>query len=151
MRPKDKIEKYIERYMKCPDLKMYESTLSRYYCFNGRKIRVSDHVSSKSDGDLHIILDSADRGNYIVYVAANTKISVLTYNEVKQMIRCMNLVPSFITALANKPCELTSNELKTLDVKPEDTVLGVPVRCFTNGQLNIIKATAKKQKTLHNL
>lgn len=147
MRPKDKLEKYIERYIKRSDFETNESDHSRYYHFNGRVVRVSDHIGTSSDGDLQVILDSADRGHYIVYAAVTRQISVLTYKEVKQMMQCMNLVPSLISVAKvwAKPVKAE----KTVTVVDKETVLGVPTSYFTSGQLSVIRQTARKQEKLH--
>ena len=87
MRTKDKIEKYLDRFLKKHNGTLVESELSRYYSFRGRILRVSDHVGKTSDGNISIIFDSSDQGNYIIHGHASGNISVLNYEQCKEFVR----------------------------------------------------------------
>lgn len=87
MRPKDKIEKYLDRLIKKHNGALQESELSRYYSVRGRILRVSDHVGKQSDGCISIIFDLSDQGNYIIHGHSSGNISVLNYEQTKEFVR----------------------------------------------------------------
>ena len=149
MREKDKIEKYLERWVKAREFRINESPRSRYYWFKNRCIRISDHVAKASDGLLDIILDSADKDHYIVYARKTREMSVVNYKELKSIINTIALIPSLLVMLdepikTNKP----NTEIKC-DTK--DTILGIPSQFFKEGQLQVIKATCKKVQKEHGV
>lgn len=87
MRPKDKIEKYLDRLIKKHDGLLVESERSRYYSIRGRVLRISDHVGKNSEGNISIIFDSSDQGHYILHGHTSGCISVLNYEQVKEFVR----------------------------------------------------------------
>lgn len=87
MRPKDKIEKYLDRLIKKHNGLLVESEYSRYYSIKGRVLRISDHVGKTSDGNISIIFDSSDQGHYIVHGHTSGNVSVLNYEQVKELVR----------------------------------------------------------------
>ena len=87
MRPKDKIEKYLDRLIKKHNGTLQESEKSRYYSVRGRILRVSDHVGKSSDGCISIIFDSSDQGHYIIHGHSSGNISVLNYEQTKEFVR----------------------------------------------------------------
>ena len=154
MRPKSKLEKWIERYIKAKNFGISEATKSRYYQFNTRILRISDHVAINSDGDIAIILDSHDEEHYLVHAVHSGEISVLTYEEIKKLIRSIALLPA-IMHIANSKEEACINGVKPSIVEKQltgkDTILGIPINRFTPGRLKTIKAIVKKQlKELKN-
>lgn len=86
MRDKDKIEKYLDRYVKKYHGTLCESEKSRYYSFRGRILRVSDHVGINS-GNMSILLDSSDQGHYLVHGHTSGNVSVLNYEQTKEFVR----------------------------------------------------------------
>ena len=152
-REKCQLEKWMERYLKAEVIGYSKTLKSRYYKFNTRIIRISDHISNNSDGDISIILDSHDSAHFIVHAVRTGEISVLTYSEVRQLIRSIKLLPA-IMIVANSTEEAN---ILPKDVRPEAVdkvnlkdvnqyVLGVHIGKFKPGQQNAIRCMAKKLK-----
>jgi len=87
MRTKDKIEKYLDRLCKKYGGKVVESERSRYYTFNNRTLRVSNHVAKNSSGSISIIFDSFDEGNYIICGHSSGNIFILNYEHLKAYVK----------------------------------------------------------------
>lgn len=47
-------------------------------------VRVSNHIGKNSSGNISIIID---RNNYILYVPSTNKVSLISYEECKTLIR----------------------------------------------------------------
>ena len=122
----EKIDKYLRKFASS----VTESERSRYYRINSRVIRVSDHIAPNSSGVYHIILTG---DQYVLHYPQTGYIRVLSYEQIKNFIRNLPLLqsPGVKERLAQE------NETG-------QTILGVPVRYFTPGQLNVISLTAKK-------
>lgn len=137
MRTKDKIEKYLDRFLKKHNGTLVESELSRYYSFRGRILRVSDHVGKTSDGNISIIFDSSDQGNYIIHGHTSGNISVLNYEQCKEFVRSF-IRTSFlfrdITQVVAPKTELTSS------INEQDILVKALKQSFTSKQLNQIKS-----------
>lgn len=137
MNGKNKIERYIERYCSKMITKKVYSQRSTYYHFGNKCIRVSDHVALNSDGHLSIILDCHDESHFIVHAVITGEISVVTYEELKEIIRCMRLLPS-IVHIANippkepKPVQIVTKAVKTVTKEVIDPthVFGYPIQEF---------------------
>ena len=78
----NKIDKYLRRF--AYKIVTSESKQSRYYTIGELIVRVSDHIGRNSDGDISIIID---RENYILYVPTTNKVSLISYEECKTLIR----------------------------------------------------------------
>ena len=143
MAKKEKLNRYIEKYLH--PTKIIEAAKSTYYIINGREIRVSDHVGLTSDGNLHIIFDSADNGNYILFCKSTGEISVVSYKDVKIVLKSILLLPG-ITTLISESCDPIDDISSS-----KQFILGVPASKFTKGQLKVIKQTAKKAATKQQL
>lgn len=122
MRPKNKIEKYLDRLIKKHNGLLIESESSRYYSVKGRVLRISDHVGKNSDGNLSIIFDSSDQGNYIVHGHTSGNISVLNYEQVKEFVRSFVRTSYLFTDISKtssenvRTMEPDSNEVKVAAV-----------------------------------
>lgn len=166
MKNKNKVERYIERYCKKIITSTVYSQRSTYYHLGHRVIRVSDHVAFKSDGDLSIILDSHDTEHYIIHAVKSGEVSVVTYNELKQVIRSIHLLPAIVyIANTGDTLESTSSEIikntpekamllktgcskKFLPVYKKDaTVLGVDIKHFEPGGLQTIASITYKVRS----
>ena len=158
MRKKSKLEKWMERYLKVPNLGVVESTRSRYYTINHRVIRISDHVAINSDGDVSIIMDSHDSTHFIIHAVKTGEISVLTYDEVKQLLRAIKLLPAVLYIANTKEECVPKVDLKEFDDKEtimkqavynsaiQNLVCGVPLHKLKTGTQDIIKRSVKKLK-----
>ena len=151
-RQKDKLERYIKRYIHAKDLRITECDRSTYYRFNDRTVRISDHVSKSSDGDVSIIFDSSDKGYYIVHAAKTNELSVITYEEVKLLIKSISLMPPLVNLITQKLAPDKKDPINKPDKKDlinkqdENFIMGVPKEAFTNDQLQGISVMVKKVK-----
>lgn len=78
----NKIDKYLRRF--AYKIVTSESKQSRYYTIGELIVRVSDHIGRNSDGDISIIID---RENYILYVPTTNKVSLISYEDCKALIK----------------------------------------------------------------
>lgn len=149
MDKKDKLEKYIEKYLHAKDLSVTHAQRSSYYRFNGRTVRVSDHVATNSDGDLSIIFDSRDTNHYIVHAATTGELSVVSYEECKMLLKSIAICPSLAILAGQKlKADKAGKEERaviaataaniTNKATSTDTVFGIPKRFFTPGQIHSI-------------
>ena len=122
MRPKNKIEKYLDILIKKHNGLLIESESSRYYSVKGRVLRISDHVGKNSDGNLSIIFDSSDQGHYIVHGHTSGNISVLNYEQAKEFVRSFVRTSYLFTDISKtssenvRTMEPDSNEVKVAAV-----------------------------------
>lgn len=143
MKAKNKIEHYIERYCRKMITKVVHSQRSTYYHFGNKCIRVSDHVALKSDGHLSIILDCHDEEHFIVHAVITGEISVVTYEELKEIIRCMRLLPS-IPHIANIPVkEQEPVQTVTKAVIDPTHFGGYPLTDFSKGHQQALQGILK--------
>lgn len=89
IRPKDKIERYIDslikKYGKC---EFSAGLKSRYYTIQGKVLRISDHVGVHNDAYLSIIVPYFNTGdNYILHAHNGGQI-----NDKEESIRKINKI-----------------------------------------------------------
>lgn len=139
MRTKDKIEKYLDRLIKKHNGSLVESELSRYYSIRGRILRVSDHIGKTSDGNISIIFDSSDQGNYIIHGHSSGNISVLNYEQCKEFVRNFARTSFLFKDIVSVPSSIRAEKTVTPE-KEQDVLVKVLKETFTPKQLNQIKA-----------
>lgn len=147
MRPKDKIEKYLDRLIKKHNGLLVESEHSRYYSVKGRVLRVSDHVGKTSDGNLSIIFDSSDQGHYIVHGHTSGNISVLNYEQAKEFVRCFVRTSYLFTDISKTASESVrtteSKNVKTTEPNSDEikvAAVNLFRAAFTKNQLIQVKS-----------
>lgn len=124
MRAKSKIEKYLDKLCKKFNGKSIESEKSRYYSFNNRVLRISDHVGKNSTGSISIIFDTFDPGNYILYGHSSGKIYILDYKKLKEFVKNFVIISNLLNestfginlppSISNQTeLEITSNIIRT--------------------------------------
>lgn len=74
----NKIDKYLRRF--AYKIETSETKESRYYTIGDLIVRVSNHIGKNSSGNISII-------NYILYVPSTNKVSLISYEECKTLIR----------------------------------------------------------------
>lgn len=80
----NKIDKYLRRF--AYKIETSETKESRYYTIGDLIVRVSNHIGKNSSGNISIIID---RNNYILYVPSTNKVSLISYEECKTLIRVL--------------------------------------------------------------
>lgn len=78
----NKIDKYLRRF--AYKIETSETKESRYYTIGDLIVRVSNHIGKNSSGNISIIID---RSNYILYVPSTNKVSLISYEECKTLIK----------------------------------------------------------------
>lgn len=139
MRPKDKIEKYLDRLIKKHNGLLVESERSRYYSVKGRVLRVSDHIGKTSDGNLSIIFDSSDQGHYIVHGHTSGNISVLNYEQVKEFVRSFIRTSYLFTDIS----QTASENVRTIEPNSDEikvAAVNLFRAAFTKNQLTQVKS-----------
>ena len=188
-RKKDKIEIYASKIVKEFGGKVLVEKMSTYYNINGRILRISNHIGQNSSGHLSIIIPSYDSSkksecNYIMHAHQTGEISIMNYEDVKEMIRCYGKMSSIVSnpyqanfefqfevrdkfdaKLAESKLQTEMDRLRTIEKKYEkllektnekdsdktthydsmtpDELFGVPIRYFTDGQMNMFRCTAR--------
>lgn len=139
MRPKDKIEKYLDRLIKKHNGLLVESERSRYYSVKGRVLRVSDHIGKTSDGNLSIIFDSSDQGHYIVHGHTSGNISILNYEQVKEFVRSFIRTSYLFTDIS----QTASENVRTIEPNSDEikvAAVNLFRAAFTKNQLIQVKS-----------
>lgn len=99
----DKIEKYLKKLMKDYGGNSLEARFSSYYSYGGRIIRVSDHIGANSSGKLSIIIpkfrNGQNKDNYIINNHETGDISLLNYEETKELCRSFIYMASMFSAV----------------------------------------------------
>jgi hypothetical protein len=97
-RPKDKLDKYLVSLCKKHNGNYVHTKNSSYYDFNGRVIRVSDHIGKNSSGSIHFIVTD---NNYLLYYCNTQKIRVMNYKCVKEFCRSFIFLSPMLADLTN--------------------------------------------------
>ena len=97
-RPIDKLDKYLASLCKKHNGNYVHTKNSAYYDFNGRVIRVSNHIGKNSSGSIHFIITD---GNYLLYYNGTQKIRVMNYEQVKDFCRSFIFLSPMLADLAN--------------------------------------------------
>lgn len=103
VRPKDKIEKYLISLTNKYNGNFLETKYSRYFSFNGRVIRVSDHIGKNSSGVISIII--TEDGDYMLHIHSTNKIRNISYNDLKKFCKSW----SFMSTMW---CDLATDQFK---------------------------------------
>ena len=168
IRPKDKIERYVDsltkKYGKC---EFSAGLKSRYYTIQGKVLRISDHVGVHNDAYVSIIVPSFNTGdNYILHGHNGGQISVVNYEKAKEIVRSFFYLSSiFCEVGADRSLEVTGefeqntekvnvskmlkdmerfHKLKKEADKKNKTVLGISIDSFTKGQRKTILSFIKQ-------
>lgn len=115
VRPKDKIEKYLISLIKQHNGNFLETKYSRYFSFNGRVIRVSDHIGKHSSGVVSIII--TEDKDYLLHTHSTNKIRNISYNDLKKLCKSWSFISSMWCDLAvdNFKFEFENSSAKTIE------------------------------------
>ena len=142
----DKLNKYLHSIIAKHNGVVIYSKRSTYYHLCGRIIRVSDHIGKTSDGSISIIYDGACSDNFIVHAHASGMVSIVNYENLKNIIKSFAILPALIgiTSQAsninkqvinqNKTKEETKEETKTVEIN-KNTIFGIEKSKFTGKQI----------------
>ena len=172
IRPKDKIERYVDflikKYGKC---EFSAGLKSRYYTIQGKVLRISDHIGVHNDAYVSIIVPSFNTGdNYILHAHNGGQISVVDYEKAKEIVRSFFYLSSIFSEVGTNRVDITGLEEQLIEKKAIDkmmkefqkmeeykkkantkdkTILGLPMDSFTSGQLKqiMLYINQNKEKT----
>lgn len=113
-RPIDKLDKYLVSLCKKHNANYVHTKNSSYYDFNGRVIRVSDHIGKNSSGSIHFIVTD---DNYLLYYNGTQKIRVMDYESVKDFCRSFIFLSPMLADLC---CNTTQFEIEKAKRNPND-------------------------------
>ena len=142
----EKCERYLSRVtLKCGgNVNNSFTTNSAYFEINGRKVRLSDHISTvatNQHGMISIVIPSNDSDKFIIQCHGNGRMSVVDYEQVKEFVRTFSQIPMIFGKST-----LNGHSDEGLKEPPVDglNVLGIPANVFTDGQLKLIKGITRK-------
>lgn len=139
----DKLERYITKIADEYGATIEKSPRSRYFKFNDRVLRLSNHIGKNSSGAISIIVPygTTSKDNvFILHVHSTGNIQTLNMQQVKEFIRTFAIVSDFLEPLINTS-NVTYVQSSTQQPKGHDntTVMGYPTSYFTEGQINQIR------------
>jgi hypothetical protein len=168
IRPKDKIEKYLDtlakKYGSCT---VSAGLRSRYYSIDNKVLRISDHIGAHNDAHMSIIVPSfrSTDQQYIVHAHNCGQISIVPYDKAKELVRSFFYLSAiFGEVIINRDGEIgVDKEEKTnVDelmkklhkledyrnkaISKEKMILGLPMDSFQKGQLKTILNVVNKVK-----
>jgi hypothetical protein len=168
VRPKDKIERYVDTLAKKYGGCEFSSGLvSRYYTIAGKVLRISDHIGVHNDAYLSIIVPSFKTSDcYVINGHASGQISVMDYEKAKEIVRSFFYLSTIFSEVgSDRSLEVTgefeqntekvnvSKMLKDMEKfhnlrkeadKKNKTVLGISIDSFTKGQRKTILSFIKQ-------
>ena len=174
MRPIDKLEKYAKLLAKKYNGDFIECEKSRYFSFNGRVVRISDHIGRNSSGNFSFILTTT-KDTYILHSHSTGNVSVVNYKQAKNILNSLIHLFGLSEVLNNNTfvfekekekeniemvAQLQSlrEENKKLRTRvkgmtsnsTKDYVLGFHKNLFTDGQQHQIKLMVNKVKSANS-
>lgn len=138
----EKIERYITKIAEKYDATIEKSTLSRYFKFNGRVLRLSNHIGKNSSGAISIIVPygtHTDDEHFILHVHSTGSIQTVTLQQLKEFIRTFALLSDFLEPMVNKVTLAYVQSNSTTDLQSSSTIFGIPSNQFSEAQLNQIR------------
>ena len=147
-RPLDKLDKYLVSLCKKHNENYVHTKNSSYYDFNGRVIRVSDHIGKNSSGSIHFIVTD---NNYLLYYNGTQKIRVMSYEQVKDF--CRSFI--FLSPMLSDLCSNTTQfEIEKEKANPNDANmikgLNQKVNALKNEKKNLENTLSLRKEELSN-
>lgn len=147
-RPIDKLDKYLISLCKKHNHNYVQTKSSAYYDFNGRVIRVSDHIGKNSSGSIHFIITD---NTYLLYYNGTQKIRVMNYEEVKEFCRSFIFLSPMLSDLCNNT---TQFEIEKEKANPNDANmikgLNQKVNALKNEKKNLENSLSLRKEELSN-
>ena len=135
----DKVERYITKIAEEYGATIEKSPRSRYFKFNDRVLRLSNHIGKNSSGAISIIVPYGTSGKddvFILHVHSTGNIQTIDFTQLKEFVRTFALVSDFLEPLVNST---TVAYVKDNYSKEKDTILGYPFSSFSEAQINQIR------------
>ena len=135
----EKIERFITKIADEYGATIEKSNRSRYFKFNGRVLRLSNHIGKNSSGAISIIVPYAtntENEQFILHVHSTGNIQTVTLQQLKEFVRTFALISDFLEPMVNS---VTLAHVQSNAPQPSNTILGIPSNQFSEAQLNQIR------------
>lgn len=168
IRPKDKIERYLDsltkKYGSCT---MSAGLRSRYYTIDNKVLRISDHIGAHNDAHMSIIVPSFRNSDqqYIVHAHNCGQISIVPYEKAKELVRSFFYLSAiFGEVILQRDGNIGDDKAEKANIEnlmkrlhqledyrnkamsKEKMILGLPMENFQKGQLETILNVVNKVK-----
>lgn len=138
----NKVDKYIKRFTS----DVIVSSRSRYYRFGHQILRVSDHIGSASSGNYSIIILPE---GYIFHTHSTGAVKIISYEDIKCLVRSINLCSDIISQTATAPTwELSKKEtlvIRPVGAKKSEPIISNELLIKNTKMLYSMLSTAKKK------
>lgn len=147
-RPIDKLDKYLVSLCKKHNANYVHTKNSSYYDFNGRVIRVSDHIGKNSSGSIHFIITD---NIYLLYYNGTQKIRVMNYEEVKEFCRSFIFLSPMLSDLCNNTTQFEIEKEKA-NSNDANMIKGLnqKVNALKNEKKNLENTLSLRKEELSN-
>ena len=147
-RPIDKLDKYLISLCKKHNHNYVQTKSSAYYDFNGRVIRVSDHIGKNSSGSIHFIITD---NTYLLYYNGTQKIRVMNYEEVKEFCRSFIFLSPMLSDLCNNTTQFEIEKEKT-NSNDANMIKGLnqKINALKNEKKNLENSLSLRKEELSN-
>ena len=147
-RPIDKLDKYLISLCKKHNHNYVQTKSSAYYDFNGRVIRVSDHIGKNSSGSIHFIITD---NTYLLYYNGTQKIRVMNYEEVKEFCRSFIFLSPMLSDLCNNTTQFEIEKEKA-NHNDANMIKGLnqKVNALKNEKKNLENSLSLRKEELSN-
>ena len=136
----EKVERYITKIAEEYGATIEKSPRSRYFKFNDRVLRLSNHIGKNSSGAISIIVPygSTQKDDvFILHVHSTGNIQTIDLTQLKEFVRTFALVSDFLEPLVNSTTVAYVKDNYQKD--KENTILGYPLNSFSEAQINQIR------------
>ena len=147
----DKVRKYIIKHLNTTKIVESQSTISTYfYLSSGVAIRVSDHIGLNSKSAISIVSTEVP-DTFVVYTCNSNKVASMQYEQVKQMINTLALLPDIIgekkVVEVPKPV-VVSKPVSIAPVVEPNTVFGWDISLFKVRHQKSIRTIVSRRNPL---
>lgn len=136
----EKVEKYITKVAEEYGATIEKGQRSRYFKFNGRVLRLSNHIGKNSSGAISIIVPYGTTQKddvFILHVHSTGNLQTINFAQLKEFVRTFALVSDFLEPLVNSTTVAYVQNNYQKD--KENTILGYPESSFSDAQINQIR------------
>lgn len=134
----EKIERFITKIAEEYGATIEKSNRSRYFKFNDRVLRLSNHIGKNSSGAISIIVPygvTKEEELFILHVHSTGNIQTVTLPQLKEFIRTFALISDFLEPMVNTT---TLAHVQSNAPQSSTTILGYQANRFSEAQLNQI-------------
>ncbi|MBP5722152.1 MAG: hypothetical protein J6X18_01010 [Bacteroidales bacterium] len=131
----EKIERFITKIADEYGATIEKGNRSRYFKFNGRVLRLSNHIGKNSSGAISVIVPHGVSGQddlFILHVHSSGNLQTVNFQQLKEFVRTFALISDFLEPMINAT-------IVAHTATPNNTILGYNKSKFSDAQINQIK------------